>query len=564
MGCGMSKSSVTAQTDKASSKSGQLPKADQLQSESLFIEASKEKLLNNDQEAAQLFAECLKLDKNNDAAMYELAMLYVKFGQWNEAGNLVKKAINIDENNRWYKELHVKVLQHNKEYKEAIKQLTELVETYPEEFNYYFDLSNLYIINNKYEEAIEVLDQLENSTGINKQLSSQKSKLYKAIGKPEKAIEEIQKLVDSEPETNNYLLLAAEYEKNGRPDEAFRVYKDILKEDPMNGHAHLALADYYKRKGEIEKYNEEIKYVFENPEFDIRWKIKTLQEYLFEMESKPELREEALELCGLLVKAHPKDAKSYAVHGDFLRESKKYEEAAGQYRQSLKLDDSDYRVWESLFHMNTMQEDFGSVVEDTEEALEIFPNQPTVYYFRGIALLRQKKYEEAVGVLKQGTGLYVTNKPLLAEMYANLGEAYFELKKYEEMDKAYETSIKNDEGNPYTLNNYSYYLSLRGDKLEEAKKMAEKANKLEPNVASFEDTYAWVLYKLGNFEEAKKWIEKAISHDKPSAEIFEHYGDILFKLGSVKEAVEYWKKAKESGSESEFIDKKIEEEQLFE
>ena len=42
-----------------------------------------------------------------------------------------------------------------------------------------------------------------------------------------------------------------------------------------------------------------------------------------------------------------------------------------------------------------------------------------------------------------------------------------------------------------------------------------------------------------------------------SAVIVEHYGDVLYQLGKVAEAVEQWKKAKELGSESPFIDQKI-------
>jgi predicted negative regulator of RcsB-dependent stress response len=55
------------------------------------------------------------------------------------------------------------------------------------------------------------------------------------------------------------------------------------------------------------------------------------------------------------------------------------------------------------------------------------------------------------------------------------------------------------------------------------------------------------------------YIENAVkySEDNPSAEVLEHYGDILFKTGEEEKALEQWRKAKELGSDSKTLDKKI-------
>ena len=111
------------------------------------------------------------------------------------------------------------------------------------------------------------------------------------------------------------------------------------------------------------------------------------------------------------------------------------------------------------------------------------------------------------------------------------------------------------------LNNYAYYLSLQGRDLDKAKKMAEKAVELDPDNASNQDTYGWVLYKLGQYEEALEWIGKSVNnHNTDNAEVLEHYGDVLFKLGREEEALEYWKRAFEAGEGgSEFLEQKANE-----
>ena len=51
------------------------------------------------------------------------------------------------------------------------------------------------------------------------------------------------------------------------------------------------------------------------------------------------------------------------------------------------------------------------------------------------------------------------------------------------------------------INNYSYYLSLREEKLEYAESLSKKSIIAEPNNSTFLDTYAWILFKLKRFLE---------------------------------------------------------------
>jgi hypothetical protein len=70
---------------------------------------------------------------------------------------------------------------------------------------------------------------------------------------------------------------------------------------------------------------------------------------------------------------------------------------------------------------------------------------------------------------------------------------------------------------------------------------------------------------LGEYESAKKWIEKALLNGSgKSPVVVEHYGDILFKLNLKEKALLQWRKAKSLGEGSEFLDKKIKHEDLFE
>ena len=121
-----------------------------------------------------------------------------------------------------------------------------------------------------------------------------------------------------------------------------------------------------------------------------------------------------------------------------------------------------------------------------------------------------------------------------------------------------EKAMKYDTTNAVIYNNYSYYLSLRNERLDKALQMAEKANRLSPGNPTYLDTYAWVLYQLGRYEEARAQIKQAVSLDRTNnKELFIHYGDILYKLNDPFMASFYWKKAQENGYDAKEIEERL-------
>ncbi len=130
-----------------------------------------------------------------------------------------------------------------------------------------------------------------------------------------------------------------------------------------------------------------------------------------------------------------------------------------------------------------------------DEAETYFPNQATLYLFKGGAEFQNKEYEKSVKSFSRGEKMSVENDKMRAQFLANLGDAYHSLDKNAESDSAYEKSLKLDPENAYVLNNYSYYLSIRKVNLERAKEMSAYSNKI-PDNSSFLDTYAWILFQF--------------------------------------------------------------------
>ena len=155
-----------------------------------------------------------------------------------------------------------------------------------------------------------------------------------------------------------------------------------------------------------------------------------------------------------------------------------------------------------------------------------------------------KQEQDAIDYFEKGRK-FVTDKKILVDFDGYLGDLYYSVGEEEKAFDAYDRVLRIEPDNALVLNNYAYYLSLRKERLDQAKEMALHAVELEPNNAVYLDTYAWVLYEKGEYQAAEAQMSKAIQLLKsPDKTYYLHYADILEKVNQSAKAVEYRNKAR--------------------
>ncbi len=532
-----------------------------------FVNANKEKMLGNDDKAMELFSLCLRTDPKNDAAMYELAQLYANKKKYNDAINFARNASNINPKNEWYKLLLAEIYQRTNKWSDAVTIYESLTKDYPERIDYYFQWAQTLLFAGKAADAIKVYDKIEQSIGVDKEVTIQKERLYLKQNKIDKAAEELEKYLEKNPaDMEMFSLLYDLYSVNNMPEKAMLVIDRMKKINPNEPRIYLNLANYYQSKGDKEKSYESLKIAFASKELDSDIKVKIISSYLLLVQKDTTtMLQQGTELSKILSETHPTEARAQAVYGDFLTMNKKFDESVLLYRKSVALDKKNLNVWQQLIINESELKNFDLMMAESDEAITFFPNESSLYLLNGIAKTQLNKTEDAIKILLAGSKLVVDNDEQLVQFYSNLGDNYNKIKNYTESDKYFDKALDINPKEVFVLNNYSYYLSLRKDKLEKAESMSKLSNDLQPNQSSFLDTYAWILFQGGKYEEAKKWQEKAIENGgSSSGTILEHMGDILFKLNDAEKALEYWQKAKLAGGASETIDKKIAERKFYE
>lgn len=506
------------------------------------------------------FNECKKLDPNSIPLKYELGKTYKLLGANALAIQNAKACAEADPKNEWYQLLLIECCVAVKDFNQAVKLREQLVKNFPGKVEFKEDLAIEYSRVGDFDRSYKIYDELELTYGINEQITLNKCKLLKNQKKFKETEQELLRLSNSDKtEPRYYAYLADFYIEQNKLDEAKLMYDKILKIDPNNPSINLALHDYYSAQGKDNEAFDCLKKAFQNPDLEVEYKIDAARYYYSRAEKQPELNyySRGIELSEILIKTHPKDPKGNAIYADFLILAGNIKSAAKYYYLAAVNEAIDFRVWSQLLFADSELRQYDSLEHHSASATELFPNQPTTYFFNGVANMQLRNHKKAAQSLKDGLEFVIDNKALMMDFYSNMGDAYFYLKDYTKSDKAFDDALKINADNTYVLNNYSYYLSLRSENLDKAEKLSRKANELAPNNRNYMDTYGWILYQQKKYKEAEEWLSAAAKIGPPKADIIEHYGDVLYKLNKTEEALTQWDLAKQAGGNSEALLSKI-------
>ncbi|GAA0534900.1 tetratricopeptide repeat protein [Chitinophaga japonensis] len=534
----------------------------QQRTDSLFFAAQRSKMLGDYKTAITQFSDYLRLNRHNPTVYYELSRLFMEVNNPAYALGFARRAAAMDTSNRWFQLALADALGINGQFDSAAAVYARLSRQYPESEDYLFNKAMLLSKAGKIDDALAVLNQLEEKTGIVEELIYQKQRLLLKQSKVDAAAAEIRKLIDQYPqELRYYQLLAEVYDANDRVKEASAVYQYILDRDSSNARSMIALANYAKQRGDSATYWQYLTRAFSNPYYSIDEKVAFVYPYLQMLQLDSSKLQEGLQLTRLVIKAHPTEAKAYALQADMYSQADILDSALVNYRKAISLDSSRFSVWYQLMWIYSRLDNPAELLKAGKVVTERFPEEFMGFYFKGVACYLLQQYPDAIGSLKKALTLGNGDKRFLGDVYSLLGDAYHAIGQHPQSDSSYEHALTLRPDDAVVLNNYSYYLSLRGEQLEKAERMSRRSLELEPGSATYMDTYAWILFRLGKYEQARQWIERALEDPEAQKDpnVLEHYGDILFNLKDVAGALEYWQRAREKGASSVGLARKIAE-----
>ncbi len=525
-----------------------------------LIEAVKQKNLGNLSEAVKLYKLVIQNKPDCDVAYYELGTIYLMTNQVETALDYLARAFRLDPDNEWYTYAYLNALGGAESYETMLEIIHDKIRKFPEEVEWEFQLANVLYMQGKSRKSIRILEKIEKDRGFSEKVTLLKASIYESEEQYDLAKQEIDKVMNLFPEAVQFRVVAAELcMKNGEEDAAASYYMEILEIDSTNIFALTNLTDYYRKKGD---YKNSIHYLarsFRSSQIDVKRKLAILSYYLSEEEYLAKYRDELKSLLDVFLEEHPDEPEAWLLATDFYIDGKEFEKAFFQLKRYLDLKEGNYPVYMQAVLLANAASLNEEMIQTTNKALEIYPDSSDLLFFRGIGYYELGRYKELVENFRN-----VSYASFSADEYASqskmlVAEAYYRLGEYQTSDSIFEQLITDEPENYMVLNNYSFYLAERGEKLGMAKQWSLQTILTNPENATFLDTYAWILYKLEEFEEAERYILEAISKGgENDPEINEHAGDIQVALSSFEIARSYYEKAILLGGERTRIEKKIE------
>ncbi len=280
---------------------------------------------------------------------------------------------------------------------------------------------------------------------------------------------------------------------------------------------------------------------------------------VFELIDSKEKWSAALDVTQHFIQMYPVEPRFFAIQGDLYVSGQDFSKGLASYLQAARLGKSKLEVWARIIQLDFELNLIDSAVVHATEALVLWPKHGFFHFQKGFGQYIKGDVTSALTSLELAKANLQAQDAWDLQLFSILGDVYQANKRYQESEKSFDYVLNKQPEDEHVLNNYSYYLSLRKEKLVEAAAMSGKLIKKYPSNSTYLDTHAWVLYQQGLFAESLVFLELAIADQEAAgATVWEHYGDVLYRLNRLDDALAAWKRAKKLSGENQILDKKIE------
>ena len=518
-----------------------------------FLEAVRLKEKGDMDAAFEMYNHCLAIDSLSAATLYELGKFYLFMGQSENGERFLKKAMQTEPGNYWYKETLAGFYQRKGEEAKAIEVIEDMVDQFPTRLEPLLVLVDLYNRTKDYQKVIHTLDCLERLDGKSEQISMEKFRMYLAMDNTEKAFSEIEALVKEYPYEMRYqTILGDVYMENGKEDEAYSVYQKVLAQEPGYAPAMLSLASYYEKMGEDSLHRMQLDALLLNRKVETSTKLNIMRQLILRSERGDRDSTKIVRMFDSMLSQEQVSADVAMLAAQYLLAKRMDDQAKPVLWRVLEIDPENKPARLQLLSFAVSKEDLDEVIRICAPAVEYMPEALEFYYYWGLAHYQKDQYDEALEVFKKGVRQVNedSDKNMVSDFYSILGDLYHTKKMNTEAYAAYDSALVYKPDNIGALNNYAYYLSVERKELDKAEEMSYKTVKAEPTNNTYLDTYAWILFEKGKYVEARIYIDQALQNggDKSSV-VVEHCGDIYWMNGEHEKALEYWKQAEKLAAE---------------
>jgi predicted Zn-dependent protease len=261
---------------------------------------------------------------------------------------------------------------------------------------------------------------------------------------------------------------------------------------------------------------------------------------------------------------NPNDAAINNYMGMFLEVFDKKKEADTYFKRAFELDPNTYWYQHALYLLKSEDKKQEKIaIRNLEKVAKANTKNEDVHTMLQQAYIHVKDYKRALGVqdcldsIVGYTSMSAMQRYRLNAMMKNSKQAIYEVERFleeehdnmqfqvfraqlyeethqpsEKMIVAYTALLRFDPRNLMLQNNLAWHLCISRHDLQRAEQLSRTTIMSEPSNPIYLDTYAWIMYMMGEYETAYFYIQRAMEYANQQTikEVTEHRKAILKKL----------------------------------
>jgi tetratricopeptide (TPR) repeat protein len=505
-------------------------------------------LEGNHQRAIEEFKLTLVYDPQSSDVRTRLAAEYIKIGFFTEAMEQAEKAVQEDPSSVDARMLLGGIFSAAKLYDKAAEQYRSIIKSHPDNMDAHLYLGAVLAEQSQYSDAIATFEAIANKNPkVAHRAQYYIARVELERGNTTQAIRAFRKSISSKPAyTDAVYDLAMLYEKQDEKQQAFVLLKSFQDKHGPNEKIAEPLSRYYLEKKDYKQAYRQLEIISaaEPDNLNVRVKMALIS---------IELKDYSIAIAKL------KEILAIAPQSDKIRFylAAVYEEIndkSSAIENFLKIPPTSSYYQEAVIHASYLYKQMGD--QDRAEAvvkegIDSRSDIPQFYALYASLLDDQKKYQEAVDMLKDAIERFPKNEQLM--FY--IGSMYDKLEDKDKTIEYMKSVLEINNEHVQALNYLAYtYAELNKD-LDNAELLARKAVNLKPDDPYIKDTLGWVLYKKGQYADAVKYLEAAYKLNKDEAIIAEHLGDAYYRFQLPSKAKTMYQRAVELETNEDTIRK---------
>jgi tetratricopeptide (TPR) repeat protein len=239
----------------------------------------------------------------------------------------------------------------------------------------------------------------------------------------------------------------------------------------------------------------------------------------------------------------PENTEAVLLVAGLLDDLGQYDLAAVTYAE-IPATDPGYFVAE-IGRANALQNaGKGEAALETLQALSRSnPDVVAVHMALADTLRRKESFAEAVTSYDAALALIPEPQPGHWPIFYSRGVSHERTGNWAAAEADFRKALELNPDQPQVLNYLGYSFVDKGENLEEALTLIEKAVALDPEAGYIIDSLAWAYFRLGRFADAVAPMEKASLLEPVDPVVTDHLGDVYWAVGRTLEAQFQWRRA---------------------